>query len=449
MKGIAPMKVVKFGGTSLANADQARKVLAIVRGDDSRRCVFVSAPGKRNREDAKVTDLLLSLPSSLNSAQRRGFERIIISRYQEIIDQLGLGIDFSSWFDEMRNTLITIKTEHEKDFLASRGEYWMAKIMAKALGFAFVDAGSFIAFSENGALNMAKTEQLSLNIRLKNLARREGVCIPGFYGQLPDGAIKTFPRGGSDTSGAITAYCLGATLYENFTDVPGIYVAHPRIVHSPRIIDEISYNALGELAYRGAEVLHHEVIFPVRLKSIPINVRCTDDPDAPGTLIVPTQNLKKRASGMLLGIAGKKGFVVITLQKAMMNNEIGFLQKVCGIMASHDVSIEHIPGGLDTLSIVVKSSEFDSQKKEIMYCLQRNCKPDEISIDSGIALVCVVVSAMAKSPGVAAKIFKAVAQAQVNIRTINQGSSEMSIVIGVEEADYEKTIRAIYSEFEN
>jgi aspartate kinase len=443
------MKVAKFGGTSLANAKQIKKVICIIKSDPKRRCVVVSAPGKRNSGDKKITDLLYSWVRSPDQEVKQAVETTIVSRYQEIIDNFGLAINFGEWFEHAADTYKKMGKRYKKDYLASRGEYWMARIMAQILGYTFIDASSFVIFKRKGILDIPRTEKMARKIKLKILAAEKGIVVPGFYGTTPTGHIKTFSRGGSDITGAIVALCAGAELYENWTDVSGVFMTDPRIVKKPRKINKLTYRELRELAYMGADVLHDESIFPVRKVGIPINVRNTNQPKNKGTMIVPDIGQGERVPGSIIGIAGRKGFSVITIEKALMDNEVGFLLGVCGVIAGHGINIEHIPGGIDTLSVIVESPGFDAVSKKVLTELRRKCNPDAVNVERNVALICIVGSAMAKTPGVAARIFTSVASAGVNIRMIDQGSSEISIIVGVNEKDYETTIHAIYHKFAN
>lgn len=440
------MKVAKFGGTSLANARQIKKVVKIIKSDPERRCIVVSAPGKRNLEDDKITELLYAWARSSTQSEKRSISKIIIGRYQKIFDGLGLWINFKQWFNWPTDIFEKLPGRYMEDYIVSRGEYWMAKIMAKLLGYAFIDAAAFIVFDKNGLFNLSETKKRAKKIHLQETARKNGVVVPGFYGSGPLGGIRTFSRGGSDVTGAIVASCVHASLYENWTDVSGVLMADPRIINKPCKIPKLTYRELRELAYMGANVLHDESIFPVRSPGIPINVRNTNRPKNKGTLIVPEINQEKRAQCSIVGIAGKKGFSVIRIEKTLMDNEVGFLRQVCQIMEKHEINIEHVPGGIDTLSVIVERSTFDPLKDRVLNELKKHCKPDVIHVERNMALICIVVSSVS-TPGLAAKIFKAVALADVNIRMINQGSSEISIIIGVDEKDYEATIRAVYKEF--
>ena len=441
------MKVAKFGGTSLASADQIRKAVEIIKADRSRQCVVVSAPGKRSPDDVKITDLLYSLAKPSEREQKWMVESAIINRYQTIIDELGLKINFKEWFKIFLAASKNIGCSAREDFTVSHGEYWMAKIVVELLDYKFIDAKSFISFTKSGKLSMTKTEKRAKLIGLQKMATETGVVIPGFYGSMPGGIIKTFSRGGSDITGAIVALCVNAKLYENWTDVSGVFMADPRIIASPKTIKELTYAELRELAYMGANVLHEEAVFPVRKAGIPINVRNTNFPRDKGTMIVGKNGKQKRTPGTIIGIAGRRNFCIVRLEKAMMDSEVGFLRRACHIMEKHKINIEHIPSGIDTLSVVVESTKFNTASESILKELRKKCKPDAIDIEKNVALICIVGCAMARTPGVAARISKAIAKAGVNIRIISQGSSEISIIVGVNDLDYTTTIRAIYKEF--
>jgi aspartate kinase len=443
------MKVAKFGGSSVADPGQIGKVVDIIRSDSSRRCIIVSAPGKRFPEDTRVTEMLKQLCRFNTKQERHLFGKSVARRYQEIADSFGLKINFE---EEVSMALGTFERmdqgleEYSRDFLLSRGEYWMAEILSQILGYTFVDAHSFIAFNENGIFDLDETKKSSETICLKR-ATNKGIVVPGYYGSMPNGTIKIFSDGGSDFSGAVAAACIGADLYENWTDVSGVYMAHPSIVKNPRVIGKLTYSELRELAYTGANVLHDESIFPVRKMGIPINVRNTNRPQDEGTMIVPKNKLKKRTAGDIIGISGEKGFAVIRIEKSMMDKEVGFLRRVCEVMEENEINIEHIPSGIDTLSVIVESAKLKTIRRKVLKNLHDRCNPDLITIEKDMALICVVGNAMRESPGTAAKIIEAIANAGVNIRMIDQCSSEINIIVGVNEKNYEATIRAIYAKF--
>ena len=437
------MKVAKFGGSSLANAEQIKKVVEIIKSDSSRRCIVVSAPGEDKHGSEKITKMLYSLAKSFHREERLPISYKIAEVYQRISDAYKLGINFHN---ETQNELM--HSESSEDYIVSRGEYWMAKILAEIIGYTFVDARDFITFDENGMFDMQGTKRLAKVIDLKTKAEVKGVVIPGFYGALPNGRIKTFSRGGSDISGSIVAACINSDLYENWTDVSGVNKADPRIIDNPSVIQELTYQELRELAYRGANVLHDESVIPIRKLGIPINVRNTNAPEDKGTMVVNKISKRRRLPGSIIGIAGKTGFSVIRIEKVLMGNEIGFLRRVCGIMEKFGINIEHIPSGIDVLSIIIGNSEkFNLRRQAILNEIKEKCNPDNISIEKNMAVICVVGNAMKETPGVAAKIINAIANAGINIRMIDQCSSEIGITIGVNEKDYRAAVYAIYCEF--
>lgn len=434
------IKTVKFGGSSLADAAHFRRVADIVRADPARRYVVVSAPGKRNPDDRKVTDLLYRCYEKARAREdiRADFARIA-GRYNEIIRGLGLDCDISG---ELAYIYDGINRHTGRDFAASRGEYLSALILAKYLKYDFIDAESVIFFGENGTFDSEKTHN-ALQEELKKHAR---AVIPGFYGVMPNGTIKTFSRGGSDVTGSIVAEAVEAELYENWTDVSGCLMADPRIVDDPKPIRTVTYRELRELSYMGASVLHEDAIFPVRAAGIPINIRNTNDADAPGTMIVAGTN-EYDAKTVITGIAGKKGFSVITIEKDMMNAELGLGRKVLDVLEDNGISFEHLPSGVDTMSVIVPSNELAGRRERLIASINRVCRPDSIVCEDGLALLAVVGRGMVKARGTAARVFDAISNAGVNIRMIDQGSSELNIIVGVEEKDLELALRAIYREF--
>ncbi|MBN1422809.1 MAG: aspartate kinase [Planctomycetes bacterium] len=427
----------KFGGTSLADAAQIRKVLAIVDADRDRRWVIVSAPGKRTSDDKKITDLLLLA----HDLAAKGLEPSpafdpIRERYSRIAEDLGTSKGIQSWLKDVE---IGIRGGRSRDWVASRGEYLQARIMADALGAKFVAAETGILFREDRRLHPDSYERLG-----KALRGRGRFVIPGFYGVDPDGEIRTFPRGGSDISGAIVARAVGADLYENWTDVSGFLMVDPRIVPEAHRIEEITYRELRELSYMGAQVLHDEAIFPVREGRIPIRIRNTNDPASPGTLIVPE---RKPTIHPVVGIAGRKRLTNISMEKALMNKERGFGRRVLGVFEGHGVNYEHSPTGIDTMSVVVRDEEIDHKIDAIVEEIRKTVEPDSVEVDRGLALIATVGEGMACRVGVAARLFTALAKAGINIRMIDQGSSELNIIVGVEEVNYETAVRAIYEAF--
>lgn len=434
------IKAVKFGGSSLADAEHFRRVADIVLSDPERRYVVASAPGKRNSSDTKVTDMLYRCYElARNREDITAYFRQIAERYNGIIRDLGLDYDISGELDYIRDGIM----HHTgRDFAASRGEYLSSLLLAKYLKFDFIDAESVIFFKENGTFDAERTND-ALREELK---QHEHAVIPGFYGVMPNGTIKTFSRGGSDVTGSIVARAADAELYENWTDVSGCLMADPRIVDNPRPIRTVTYRELRELSYMGASVLHEEAIFPVRAAGIPINIRNTNDTKAPGTMIVAGTN-EYDAKTVITGIAGKKGFSVITIEKDMMNSEIGLGRKVLDVLEDNEISFEHLPSGVDTMSVVISSAELEGRRERLIASINRTCKPDSIVCEDGLALLAVVGRGMIKARGTAARVFDAISDAGINIRMIDQGSSELNIIVGVEEKDLEKALRAIYREF--
>lgn len=436
------IKVAKFGGSSLADAVHFRRAAEIVRADPSRRFVVVSAPGKRTDGDKKVTDLLYRC----DEMACRG-EKIdscygeIVKRYEEIIRDLGLRMELSEVFAGIRSAILS---HAGRDFVASRGEYLNARIFAAYLGFDFVDAEEVVFFHENGNYDEEKTNRVMREV----LRHHRYAVIPGFYGAMPDGRVKTFGRGGSDVTGAIVACAAEADLYENWTDVSGCLMADPRIVPNPKPIRTLTYRELRELSYMGASVLHEEAVFPVHNAGIPIHIRNTNDPEAPGTMIVPGTN-EYDSEHVITGIAGKKGFSVITIEKDRMNTELGFGRRILDVLEENRIPFEHLPSGVDTMSVILPSSALscDGCRERILASVTRLADPDSVVIEDGMALLAVVGRGMVKATGTAARIFGAVSAAGINIRMIDQGSGELGLILGMDEADLEKATRAIYREF--
>ena len=433
------LKVVKFGGSSLASASQFEKVGEIIRAEDSRRFVVPSAPGKRDAKDEKVTDMLYAAYDSISSGDdyKKIFNRIK-DRYNDIIKGLGLALSLDSEFEVIESEFLA---GAGRDYAASRGEYLNGIIMANYLGYEFVDAAEVIFFGEDDNFDAKKTNEILAN-RLKD---KENAVIPGFYGIDINGKVKTFSRGGSDITGAIVARAIKADLYENWTDVSGFLVTDPRIVDTPEPIETITYRELRELSYMGASVLHEDAIFPVRAEGIPINIKNTNKPEDFGTMIV--ESTCKRPTYTITGIAGKKGFCSINIDKAMMNSEVGFCRKVLQVFDDNGISIEHMPSGIDTMSVIVHQSEFENKEQQVVAGIHRLVNPDSVEMESGLALIAVVGRAMRANRGTAGRIFAALAHAHVNVKMIDQGSSEFNIIIGVREQDFETAIRAIYNIF--
>ena len=442
MKDLYEKKVVKFGGSSLASAEQFRKSADIIKSEASRRFVVPSAPGKRFPKDTKVTDLLLSCYD--RAAAGEDFSREfadIVSRYDDIINGLGLATDLSAEYSAIKQRLSEGTT---RDYIASRGEYLNALILSEYIGYDFLDAAEVIFFDVDGRFDASRTDR----IMSERLAGAKNAVIPGFYGSMPDGSIKTFSRGGSDITGAIVARAVMADIYENWTDVSGFLMCDPRIVENPHPIKIITYRELRELSYMGATVLHEESIFPVKLAGIPINIRNTNRPSDIGTMIV-TSTDKYRTDDIITGIAGKKGFSVIRIEKDMMNQETGFGMKVLKVFSDLGVSFEHLPSGIDTMCVIINRDDISGREREILSSISRAVNPDNIDYEPSLALIAVVGRNMAGMPGTAARIFTSLAREGINIRMIDQGSSELNIIIGVDESAFEHAIRTIYDEFCN
>ena len=432
-------KVVKFGGSSLANSDQFRKVGEIIRSEESRRYVVPSAPGKRFPEDTKVTDLLYACYNK--AAVGEDFSRElkeISDRYYEIIRGLELSLSLEEEFQQIEKDF---KAQAGTDYAASRGEFLNGKIMAAYLGFEFIDAASVLRFDKNGNFDADKTDSLLA----KRLAKCERAVIPGFYGAMEDGMVKTFSRGGSDITGSLVAKAVHADLYENWTDVSGFLVTDPRIVDDPAVIETITYRELRELSYMGATVLHEDAIFPVQKEGIPINIRNTNRPEDKGTLIVESTCRKPRY--VITGIAGKKGFCSINIEKSMMNSEIGFGRKVLQVFEEQGINFEHVPSGIDTMTVYVHQDEFEEKEQQVIAGIHRAVNPDFIEMESDLALIAVVGRGMKSQRGTAGRVFSALAHAHVNVKMIDQGSSELNIIIGVENRDFETAVKAIYDIF--
>jgi len=433
------IKTVKFGGSSLASAAQFKKVKDIICADESRRYVVPSAPGKRFIDDTKVTDMLYLCYAQAENGE--SFDKQlneIKERYNEIINGLNLELSLDYEFETIKKQF---ETKAGKDYAASRGEYLNGIVMANYLGYEFVDAAEVIFFDEEGSFDVENTNRV-LSEKLLSI---EKAVIPGFYGSMPQGIIKTFSRGGSDVTGSIVAKAVKADIYENWTDVSGFLVADPRIVHNPVAIGTITYKELRELSYMGAGVLHEDSIFPVRKEGIPINIRNTNAPKEPGTMIV--ESTCHAPEYIVTGIAGKKGFVSINIEKDMMNAEIGFGRKVLQVFEENGISFEHMPSGIDTMTIYVHQDEFVEKEQKVLAQIHRAVSPDTIELESDLALIAVVGRAMKNNSGIAGNIFTALAKAKINIKMIDQGSSELNIIIGVRNKYFEDAIKAIYRVF--
>lgn len=432
-------KVVKFGGSSLASAEQFKKAGDIIRADKERSFVVPSAPGKRNPDDTKVTDMLYACYAL--AGEDKDFKvqlQAIKDRYQEIIDGLGLDLSLD---DEFKVIEKNFKDKAGDNYAASRGEYLNGIIMAAYLGFEFVDAAQVIRFTEEGEFDPETTNTL-LRERLNGV---DAAVIPGFYGAYENGTVKTFSRGGSDITGSIVARAVKANVYENWTDVSGFLIADPRIIYKPEGIDTITYKELRELSYMGAGVLHEDAIFPVRREGIPINIRNTNAPDDEGTWIVESTCQKPKY--VITGIAGKKGFCSVNIDKDMMNSEIGFGRKVLQAFEENGISFEHVPSGIDTMTVFVHQDEFMHKEQQVVSGIHRLAEPDHIEIEGDLALIAVVGRGMKSTRGTAGRIFSALAHANVNVKMIDQGSSELNIIIGVANSDFETAIKAIYDIF--
>lgn len=432
-------KVVKFGGSSLANAEQFRKVGDIIRTEEGRRYVVPSAPGKRFSGDTKVTDLLYACYD--RAAQGKEFGGIfqeIKERYYEIIRGLDLKLSLEEEFAQIE---ADFRAQAGTDYAASRGEFLNGKIMAAYLGYEFVDAASVIRFDKNGNFDGEKTDRLLG----KRLSKCERAVIPGFYGAKEDGTVQTFSRGGSDVTGSLVARAVHADIYENWTDVSGFLVTDPRIVENPAVIETITYRELRELSYMGATVLHEEAIFPVRKEGIPINIRNTNRPQDKGTFIVESTCRKPRY--VITGIAGKKGFCSINIEKSMMNSEVGFGRKILQVFEDQGINFEHVPSGIDTMTVYVHQDEFEEKEQQVIAGIHRAVQPDFVEMESDLALIAVVGRGMKSQRGTAGRVFAALAHAHVNVKMIDQGSSELNIIIGVENRDFETAVKAIYDIF--
>ncbi len=432
-------KVVKFGGSSLASAEQFKKVGKIIRADKERRFVVPSAPGKRFKDDTKVTDMLYACYDLAEAGKNFKAElKAIQERYEEIINGLNLTLSLDEEFKTIEKNF---KEKAGSNYAASRGEYLNGIVMANYLGYEFIDSATVIFFNEDGEFDGDKTNEI-LSKRLENC---KNAVVPGFYGALPDGTVKTFSRGGSDVTGSIVAKAVKADVYENWTDVSGFLVADPRIINNPQAIDVITYRELRELSYMGATVLHEDAIFPVRQEGIPINIRNTNAPEDNGTWIVGSTCQKSKY--VITGIAGKKGFCSINIEKDMMNSEIGFGRKVLQAFEENGISFEHVPSGIDTLTVFVHQDEFMHKEQKVVAGIHRLANPDSIDIEADLALIAVVGRGMKSTRGTAGRIFSALAHSNVNVKMIDQGSSELNIIIGVANEDFETAIKAIYDIF--
>ena len=432
-------KVVKFGGSSLANAEQFQKVADIIRSDESRRYVVPSAPGKRFSADTKVTDLLYTCYDKAEAGE--DFTDVLTEikgRFYEIIKGLNLDLSLE---EEFRQIEADFKAHAGNEYAASRGEFLNGKVMAAYLGYEFIDSATVIRFDKNGNFDADKTDKLLS----KRLQKCERAVIPGFYGGMEDGTVKTFSRGGSDVTGSLVAKAIHADIYENWTDVSGFLVTDPRIVDNPAVIETITYRELRELSYMGATVLHEDAIFPVRKEGIPINIRNTNRPEDKGTFIV--ESTCRKPKYVITGIAGKKGFCSINIEKSMMNSEIGFGRKILQVFEDQGISFEHVPSGIDTMTVYVHQDEFEEKEQQVIAGIHRAVQPDFVEMESDLALIAVVGRGMKSQRGTAGRVFSALAHAHVNVKMIDQGSSELNIIIGVENRDFETAVKAIYDIF--
>lgn len=435
------LKVAKFGGSSMADAVQIRKVCAIIRSDEARKIIVVSAAGKRSKDDHKITDLLYLCYAHIKYGVscKEVFEQVK-QRYLDIRDELGLDTPLEAEFDALWERM-----QHGigEDELVSRGEYFSARLLADALGYDFIDAKLWLTFALDGSID----EEASYSA-LRRIAASRRAVIPGFYGIAPGGRILTLTRGGSDVTGALAAAALDADVYENWTDVSGILMADPRIVENPEHIDRLTYSELRELSYIGAQVLHERAVFPVREKNIPLNIRNTNDPDHPGTMIMrDIDDSTEQNRSFITGIAGRKGYTVITLSKTGMSSTPGVLRRILEIFEKANVNVEYVPSGIDSLSLVVSSASVADCLYSLLGELERSIKPDHIKTESDLAVVAAVGRRMAFRPGISGKIFAALGENGVNIRMITQGPEELNIIVGVEEKDFEQAIRVLYSSF--
>lgn len=432
--------VTKFGGSSLASSEQFQKVKNIIMSNKNRRYVVPSAPGRRNSKDYKITDLLYLCNAHVNSGI--AFDdvfKLIEDRYKGIVSDLGLDFDISTPLNKVKED---IANGASSDYAASRGEYLNGLILANYLGFEFIDAAEVIVFDEGGNFNHELTKK-AISTRLKDT---KCAVIPGFYGADTNGEIVTFSRGGSDVTGSLVASGVNAKLYENWTDVSGFLMADPRIVDNPKTIKEITYKELRELSYMGASVLHEEAIFPVKEANIPIRIKNTNRPLDEGTLIVSDVH-DLSTLGTITGIAGKKNFSVIAIEKALMNSELGFCRKILSILEMYGVSFENMPSGIDTVSLVIEDSQLKGKGEKIVEEIKKQCNPDFIEIHPHMAVIATVGKGMASAPGIAAKLFNALSKEDINIKMIDQGSSEMNILVGIDTDDFEKAVNLIYNAF--
>ena len=436
------MKVVKFGGSSMADAGQYRKIRDILMADPERKIVIVSAAGKRFKNDYKLTDLLYLCYAHVQyGVDSSSIFEMIANRYLDIRDELGLDLQLEPEFLALKERIDAKDVTQEE--LVSRGEYFSAKLMAAYLGFQFVDAADWVKFNMDGTVN----KEASYEALRNQILLGYGAVIPGFYGSMPDGSIHTFSRGGSDITGALAAAALDADVYENWTDVSGILMADPRIVDDPQAIPEVTYDELRELSYSGAQVLHEDSIFPVREKNIPVNIRNTNAPNDPGTMIQESFEGDHDPDRFITGITGKKDFSIISLTKRGMSNQVGVLRKVLTVLERHSVSVDYVPNGIDNVSVVLPTAAIEKNLYTIMAEIQKEAEPDTLTVHHQIAVVAAVGRKMASRPGISGKIFAALGSSDINIRMINQGPDELNIIFGVDNKDFAQAIRVLYNSF--
>ena len=436
------MKVVKFGGSSMADAGQYRKVRDILMADPERKVVVVSAAGKRFSGDHKLTDLLYLTHAHVQyGVDCTPVFELIANRYLEIRDELGLDLRLEEELMELKRRIDAKKVTQEE--LVSRGEYFSAKLMAAYLGFQFVDAADWVKFKMDGTVDQEK----SYDALRHQVVMGYGAVIPGFYGSMPDGTIHTFSRGGSDITGALAAAALDADVYENWTDVSGILMADPRIVDNPQAIPEVTYDELRELSYSGAQVLHEDSIFPVREKNIPVNIRNTNDPEAPGTMIQEVFEGDHDPDRFITGITGKKDFSIISMRKRGMTSQCGVLYKMLKVLVRHNISVDYVPNGIDNVSVVIPTATIEKNLYTIMAEIQQEAEPDSLEVHHNIAIVAAVGRKMANRPGISGKLFAALGESNINIRMINQGPDELNIIFGVDNKDFQEAIRVLYNSF--
>ena len=434
--------VAKFGGSSLADANQFRKVAKIISENPDRRYIVPSAPGKRFDDDIKITDMLYKAYDLASEGEDYlSLFKQITDRYDGIIADLGLDMDLSEEYEKIKRS---IESNAGRDYAASRGEYLSGMILSNLIGYHFMDAAKCIRFNETGSFNSDFTFEKTK----EHLSHYERAVVPGFYGRMPNGTIKTFSRGGSDITGSLVSRAMSADLYENWTDVDGFLVTDPRIIKDAKIIKRITYTELRELSYMGATVLHEDSIFPVHQAGIPINIRNTNNPSAPGTMIV-SDMIVDNDTPNITGIAGKKGFSIINIEKAMMNAEIGFGKKVLSVLEREGLCFEHLPSGIDTMSVVIDTNALEPKKDDLLYSIKKETLADSISFEDNLALIAVVGVGMRKATGTAARVLTAIANKNINIRMLDQGSSEINIIVGVEAEQFEDALKAIYAEFFN